>query len=286
MEEQVQRLVDKVWSKFQELPQSKRYMVAVSGIPGSGGFEVPHTPPPARLTMGMYTGKTTLAAKVAEQLNERWRAQTAARTPNQTIATFLPMDGYHLTRAQLSAMPDPQNAHARRGAAFTFDAPAFLKLVKKLREPVAPETGTLYAPSFDHAVKDPVENDIPIRKEARLLIMEGNYLSLGTGAPEWKEAAEMMDELWFVDVKEEVARQRLVARHVTSGIAKDAEEAGRRADENDLVNGREIVEGRLQVHEVIVSREDEKWTPEKQGIDKERDAEEHERRNSNMEQVL
>lgn len=182
------------------------------------------------------------------------------------------MDGYHLTRAQLSAMPDPHTAHARRGAAFTFDAPAFLKLVKKLREPICPETGTVYAPSFDHAAKDPVADDITIAASARIVVMEGNYLSLGSGAPEWKEAAGLMDELWFVDVDEKVARERLVKRHVASGIAKDEEEAGRRADENDLVNGREIVEGRLEVNEVIRSRDDEGWRPEEQGIDKERDA--------------
>lgn len=174
------------------------------------------------------------------------------------------MDGYHLTREQLSAMPDPDTAHARRGAAFTFDAPAFLTLVKKLREPLLPETGTIYAPSFDHAKKDPVTDDIPIRKESKIIVMEGNYLSLGTGAPEWKEAAELMDELWFVDVKEEVARNRLISRHVASGIATDAADAAKRADENDLVNGREIVEGRLDVHEVVHSREDEDWAPEAQ----------------------
>ncbi len=181
------------------------------------------------------------------------------------------MDGYHLTRAQLSAMPDPSTAHARRGAAFTFDAPAFLELVKKLREPICPETGTIYAPSFDHAVKDPVADDIPIAASSRIIVMEGNYLSLGSGASEWKEAAEMMDELWFVEVDEDVARQRLTKRHVASGIAANEDEARRRADENDLVNGREIVEGRLEVHEIIQSKDDEEWKPEKQDIEKERD---------------
>ena len=68
-----------------------------------------------------------------------------------------------------------------------------------------------------------------------------------------------MDELWFVEVDFGVARKRLVKRHVEAGIAADEEEAGRRADENDLVNGREIVEGRLEVQEVVVSREDEGW---------------------------
>jgi pantothenate kinase len=161
-------------------------------------------------------------------------------------------------------MADPDTAHARRGAAFTFDAAAFLALIRTLREPICPETGTIYAPSFDHAIKDPVPDDIAIRKEVRVLILEGNYLSLGTGAPEWKEAAGMMDELWFVDVAEEVARERLIRRHLASGIAKDREEAARRAEENDLVNGREIIAGRLDVHEVIPSREDEAWTAERQ----------------------
>jgi len=73
-----------------------------------------------------------------------------------------------------------------------------------------------------------------------------------------------MDERWFVDVDFDVARARLVARHVKAGIARDEEDAARRADENDLVNGREIVENRVDVDEVIRSVEDEEWAPEKQ----------------------
>ena len=173
------------------------------------------------------------------------------------------MDGYHLSRAQLSAMPDPTTAHERRGAAFTFDDQAFLDIVKKLRQPLLPESKTIYAPSFDHAVKDPVADDIPIHPTARIVIFEGNYCSLDDGL--WKDAAELMDELWFVEVDFEVAKKRLVARHVKAGIAKDEESAARRADENDLLNGAEIVDKRLNVHEVIVSQEDESWRPEAQG---------------------
>jgi pantothenate kinase len=179
------------------------------------------------------------------------------------------MDGYHLSRAQLDAMPDPTSAHQRRGAAFTFDGDSFLSLVKELRKPICPESSTLFAPSFDHSLKDPVADDIAIAPSVRIVIFEGNYLSLDK--PPWKDAAELMDELWFVDVDFEVARRRLVWRHVKTGIAKDEEEAGRRADENDLVNGREIVEGRLEVHETIVSKDDKEWSPENQGIGNERD---------------
>lgn len=208
---------------------------------------------------------------MAQGINDKYREAHPGLPPGDAIATFLPMDGYHLTRAQLSAMPDPHTAHFRRGAAFTFDAAAFLELVKKLREPLCPETGTIYAPSFDHAVKDPVANDIPIAATSRVVVMEGNYLSLGTGAPEWKEAAELMDELWFVEVPEDIARERLAKRHAASGITANEEEGRKRADESDLVNGREIMNGRLEVHEIIYSTEDKKWKPENQGIDRERD---------------
>jgi pantothenate kinase len=227
-------------------------------------------------------GKTTLATKIVSALNARHQSSSPA-LHHATIAAFLPLDGFHLTRAQLSALPNPSNAHARRGAAFTFDAPAFLKLVEKLREPLLPETSTIWAPSFDHAVKDPKPKDIGVAASVRVVVFEGNYLSLGASgkavrstdaggmegkevrmpvAPEWKAAAELMDELWFVEVEEEVARKRLIQRHVKSGVAKDEEEAARRADENDLVNGREIVEGRLEVQEIIHSREDDDWKPE------------------------
>ena len=161
-------------------------------------------------------------------------------------------------------MPDPVHAHVRRGAAFTFDAPSFLALVTKLRDPLCPETETIYAPSFDHAVKDPVADDLPIAPSIRICIFEGNYCSLDKD--EWREAAQLMDELWFVDVDFGVARERLARRHVKAGIARDMEDGYRRADENDLVNGKEIVEHRMDVHEVIVSKEDETWAPEEQGV--------------------
>lgn len=170
------------------------------------------------------------------------------------------MDGYHLTRTQLSALPDPDTAHARRGAAYTFDGGKYLGLVKKLREPLLPETTTLYAPSFDHNIKDPVEEDIPISPQMRICIFEGNYCALSK-AP-WDEAAKIMDEVWFVSVDFRVAQKRLIRRHVEAGIAANEDEAAKRADENDLVNGREIVDNQVKLDEIIESKEDEEWAPD------------------------
>lgn len=161
-------------------------------------------------------------------------------------------------------MPNPKHAHDRRGAEFTFDGSAYLTLVQACREPLLPAAKTIYAPSFDHAVKDPKENDIPIEPTTRILVFEGLYLSLGKNP--WQEAAGLMDEQWFVEVGMETARRRLVPRHVKAGIASSVEEAERRVTENDLVNGEEIVRDRMQVDEVIVSKDDRDWRPEAQGL--------------------
>ncbi|KAL7810329.1 P-loop containing nucleoside triphosphate hydrolase protein [Trichoderma aethiopicum] len=239
MELQVQRLVDKVWKKFQETPQDRRLLIGIAGIPGSG--------------------KTTLAQTLTNTLNALSQTSPSSSSSLPPPATFIPMDGFHLTRAALSAMPDPAMAHARRGAPFTFDAPKFLSLVQSLREPIS-STKTIYAPSFDHAVKDPKEDDIAVLPTHRIVVLEGNYLALDRDV--WRDAAALLDELWFVEVDFEVARKRLRERHVRAGIVTSLEEGDRRALENDLVNGKEIVDFRLPVHEVIQSREDGSWVHE------------------------
>lgn len=104
-------------------------------------------------------------------MNERYAREHPGSPP---IAIFVPMDGYHLTRAQLSAMPEPENAHARRGAEFTFDGQGFLRLVERLRQRLTSSAETIFAPSFDHAVKDPKENDIAILPSHRIILFEGN----------------------------------------------------------------------------------------------------------------
>ncbi|CZR59724.1 related to kinase-related protein [Phialocephala subalpina] len=256
MEKQINYLVEKTWAKFQTLPSNERLLIAISGIPGSG--------------------KTTLAQTVTTRLNSLHTKTTNSTTP---IATMIPMDGYHLTRAQLAAIPNSDEAIFRRGAAFTFDADSYLKLVKKLRAPLIlsdesdPDVGIVYAPSFDHALKDPIENDIPVPPTSRILLIEGLYLSLGssnlpkpkfdTPSEAWAQAGNLMDSHWFISVPLETAGERLVKRHLASGICESEEWARKRVWESDLRNGREILEGRREfragVDEEVESVEDGGW---------------------------
>ncbi|KAF4511818.1 hypothetical protein G6O67_001026 [Ophiocordyceps sinensis] len=239
MDDQVHRLVDRAWAKYQATPANQRLLIGIAGIPGSG--------------------KTTLSRIVSQALNDR-ASQASPGASHPPPATFLPMDGFHLTRAALDAMPDPARAHARRGAAFTFDAPKFLRLVEALRAASLPGSAPILAPSFDHAIKDPKEDDVAVLPTHRIVVLEGNYLALDDRV--WRDAAALLDELWFVQVDFDVARRRLGERHVRAGIAKDLDEGDRRARENDLVNGEEIVSRRLPVHEVVQSREDGSWVHE------------------------
>lgn len=88
----------------------RRYLVGIAGVPGSG--------------------KSTLAAHLQARIN----ALTGG-----AVAAAVPMDGYHLTRAQLDAMPDPEEAHMRRGAPWTFDPGSYLATLRSLRTPGAGE---------------------------------------------------------------------------------------------------------------------------------------------------
>ncbi|KAG0633226.1 P-loop containing nucleoside triphosphate hydrolase protein [Tuber brumale] len=227
MEQSIKELVEHTSQKLSILPPKTRFLISVSGIPGSG--------------------KTTLATKVAEGLN--------AVSKIGDVAAMIPMDGYHLTRAALSAMPNPIEAHARRGAPFTFDPVSLKRLIERVKAPLGEEEKIIYAPSFDHAVKDPVEDDIKILSSQRVLIFEGNYLSMGTEV--WGDIARLFDELWFVEVDRGVARERLIARHLKAGLADTREAAAKRADENDLPNGDYLIKNGLKPHRVIRSVEDQ-----------------------------
>jgi len=193
-------------------------------------------------------GKSTIAKLVTKQINTLYHANNHSDAVD--ISIMVPMDGFHYTRKQLSSMSDPTFVFARRGAEFTFDASGYLLLVEQLKNDTS---SIIYAPSFDHAIKDPMPDGIVIPFSARILIVEGNYTSFGGGAPEWKKAALLMDELWWVDVDLDVARGRLIKRHVESGICLSEEDATKRVEQNDLVNAQEIIDKRLAIDRVIIN---------------------------------
>lgn len=204
---------------------SKRVVIGIVGVPGSG--------------------KTTLAAAVSSRINEIHGTSNAGDAP---VAVALPMDGFHYSRAHLVAMPNPEEAIHRRGAAFTFDAEGFCSLISSL---VSDGDSTVCAPSFDHAVKDPVEDAIPVSRDSRIVLVEGNYCALDREP--WKTAAGMLSEIWYVDTPKEVTWERLSKRHLVSGICASEQEAWDRATGTDELNAKDIRENMVKVDEVITA---------------------------------
>ncbi|KAI8319696.1 P-loop containing nucleoside triphosphate hydrolase protein [Martensiomyces pterosporus] len=187
-----------------KLPQ--RFIVAVSGTPGSG--------------------KSYLSERICHSVNQ---------LASSDVAKVVPMDGFHLTKAQLRAMDDPQLAFQRRGAPWTFDARGFVSLVRRLRENASE---AVYAPSFDHAVGDPIESDIAVEPRHRVVIIEGLYAHVNEDP--WSQANQdgLVDELWWVSSRDtQMCYERLAQRHVDAGIASSVEEARERISTNDEING-------------------------------------------------
>ncbi|KAJ4289052.1 hypothetical protein N0V90_011394 [Kalmusia sp. IMI 367209] len=215
--------VEALLTRQQSSDPPSRILVALAGVPGSG--------------------KSTVSQALLSEL--------AARGVDDV--TVVPMDGFHYTKKTLSSLANPAEAFKRRGAPFTFDASAFVALVKSIKN--LPVTGPenpeqfLYAPSFDHAIQDPIENAIPISSRNRLIIIEGNYTLLDEDP--WREVATLCQEKWFVDVPRDVVLDRLVQRHLVAGIETDVQKSIERVEENDLVNG-DSIRASLITPDVIV----------------------------------
>ncbi|WJX78957.1 hypothetical protein P8452_62129 [Trifolium repens] len=192
-------------------------------------------------------GKSTIAHEVASRVNKLWPEKASSfdsqvRPPD--VAIVVPMDGFHLYRSELDAMKNPEEAHARRGAPWTFNPTRLLTCLKNLRV-----HGSVYAPSFDHGVGDPVEDDIFVNLQHKIIIVEGNYLLLEDGV--WKEISSLFDEKWFIDIDIDKAMQRVLKRHISTG--KPADIAKQRVENNDRLNAELIMKSKKNADIIIKS---------------------------------
>ncbi|WP_280330019.1 nucleoside/nucleotide kinase family protein [Nocardia wallacei] len=194
-----------------------RFVLGIAGPPGAG--------------------KSTLAGALRDTLNDRCGAG---------VAEVAPMDGFHLTNAELRAA----GALARKGEPDTFDVPAYLDRLRKLRE--APVGQPVSWPSYDRSRHEPVPDGILFDRQ-RIAITEGNYLLLGatgwSGWSGWSQVRQYLDAAWYLDAPPELLRKRLLRRHIRGG--KSAEVAQAKVARSDLLNA-ELVAATRERAELVL----------------------------------
>jgi pantothenate kinase len=151
---------------------------------------------PRRLLLGISggpgSGKSTFAARLASELS-------SSGVPTVVV----PMDGFHVPDAVLES----RGLAAVKGSPATFDREGFEALLSCLRD----TTVTVTAPAYSREAHAVVPDAIAVTPEARIVLVEGNYLGL------WPGVRDRLDEIWRIDVPWEVARERLIARRVATG---------------------------------------------------------------------
>ena len=159
-----------------------RVVIGIAGIPGAG--------------------KSTYA-----------RALVSAVIDRGVSAAYLPMDGFHLPASELAR----RGLAGRKGAPETFDAAAYVGLLRSVRDARAAGREIL-APDYDRDLHDVVPDRLVIPAGTRVVVTEGNYLGWGAGG--WEGVRPLLDALWWLDVPWEVARARLIERRVTTGRSR------------------------------------------------------------------
>lgn len=152
----------------------------------------------------------------------------------------LPMDGFHLADVQL----DRLGLRDRKGAPETFDVDGYVAALSRLHS--LPDS-VLYVPSFERDLEQPIAAAIAIPPSARLVITEGNYLLLPDNG--WEHVRPLLAECWYVDLADDVRRERLVSRHAAFGKPPDA--AREWVERSDEANARLVAATRDTADHVV-----------------------------------
>jgi pantothenate kinase len=144
-------------------------------------------------------GKSTLAQAIQTQFGE--------------AVQVVPMDGFHLANSELRRL----GRRHRKGAPDTFDAAGYVNLLRRIHAQAADEV--IYAPEYRREIEEAIAGAIAVLPQTRLIVTEGNYLLLDD-AP-WNQAREVLDEVWYLDVPQEVRHERLLSRHMHFGRSRE-----------------------------------------------------------------
>ncbi len=148
----------------------------------------------------------------------------------QGEAALVPMDGFHFDNAVL----DHMGLRNRKGAPETFDCAGLAATLRRTRS----GEGDVAVPLFDREADLARAGAAIIPADARLILVEGNYLLLDR-AP-WSALAPLFDLTIFIDVSMAELERRLLARWTDLGRSEETARAW--VEGNDLPNARLVIE--------------------------------------------
>jgi len=157
-------------------------------------------------------------------------------------AAYLPLDGFHLSNAQLERL----RLTARKGSEPSFDVWGYVDLLRRVLDETVRD---IYVPDYDRTLDEPVAARHLVPPAARLVVTEGNYLACDL--PGWRDAYVLLGECWYVEAPGGVRRQRLVERHVTGG--RNERQARDWIATNDDPNGELVESSRSRCHRILAT---------------------------------
>jgi pantothenate kinase len=161
-------------------------------------------------------GKSTLARQLVARLG-----------PGEAVV--VPMDGFHLANRMLEELGIAE----RKGAPETFDVDGYASLLGRLAHQ---EDAVVYVPEFRRDLEESYAGSRAVPRGVPLVITEGNYLLMRDQG--WQRARGHVQEVWYLEVDDDVRRERLLARHRQFG--RSAEEARAWTERVDEPNARMI----------------------------------------------
>jgi pantothenate kinase len=185
-----------------------RYMVGIAGAPAAG--------------------KSTLSEQLRDELTKQGES---------TIV--VPMDGFHYDDAILNA----RGHRARKGAPHTYDVAGFEVLLERIK---AREVD-IAIPVFDRSLELSRNAADIVSKEAKFILVEGNYLLLKS-AP-WNRLKSLFDFTLYIDLPEAELIRRLTQRWHQHGF--DEAYAKNWIASNDLPNIQVIQAGSAKADLVL-----------------------------------
>jgi pantothenate kinase len=141
----------------------------------------------------------------------------------------VPMDGYHFDDIVLNA----RGHRARKGAWYTFDAPGFVHLIKRVKS-LEPD---IAIPVFDRTMELSRAAADVIDAKTRFIIVEGLYLLLKREP--WNALKPLFDISVFVNVSKPELERRLTKRILEHG--HDEAYAKNWIASNDMLNADEVM---------------------------------------------